>query len=468
MPKHYFAAMTRNTTSLIGTALVVGSLTLMLSLIAIQMLGLRGGAYMGIITFIILPTVLFVGLVLILVGIRRQRKAGPPVTEGDEGVRFPVLDLNKERTRKAVIGVIGVSTISIVILAAATYQGIHVMDSTAFCGTVCHTVMQPEFTAHQRSPHARVACADCHIGPGADWFVKSKLSGAWQVVSVALGLYPTPVPTPIENLRPARETCEQCHWPTTHIGDLLKVKSVYTDDEANTELKTAVLLKVGGLAGRESSGIHWHVNPEIQIRYRASHDRQIIYDVELTDEKGNVKVFRPEQETPEDAGDWRVMDCIDCHNRPTHRYNMPMDEVDNAMAQGYMDKSLPYLKRESMRVLEAQYVSHEEAKAGISREIRKFYQEKYPEIADTKNAEIEKAIRELQVIYTSNVFPEMKVAWGTYPDNSQHFDSPGCWRCHDRKHEADDGEKISRKCSLCHTILAQEEENPEILDTLNP
>jgi len=467
MPKHYFAAMTRNTVSLAGTALVVSSLTLMVSLIAIQMIGLRGGAYMGIITFIVMPTVLFVGLVLIFVGIRRERKRGERVTEGDEG-RFPILDLNLERTRKAVIGVIGVSTVSVVILAAATYQGIHVMDSTAFCGTVCHTVMQPEFTAHQRSPHARVACADCHIGPGADWFVKSKLSGAWQVVSVAFGLYPSPIPTPIENLRPARDTCEQCHWPTTHIGDTLKVKTVYTDDEPNTELKTAVLLKVGGLAGRESSGIHWHVNPEIQIRYRASHDRQNIYDVELTDADGNVKVFRPEEETPEDASDWRVMDCIDCHNRPTHRYRLPMDEVDEAMAKGYMDKTLPYLKRESMRVLDAQYIGHEEAKAAIARELRQFYQENYPEVADAKNAEIEKAIRELQIIYTSNVFPDMNVTWGTYPDNSGHFDSPGCWRCHDRKHKAEDGKKISRNCGMCHTILAQEEEEPEILDTLNP
>jgi hypothetical protein len=133
-----------------------------------------------------------------------------------------------------------------------------------------------------------------------------------------------------------------------------------------------------------------------------------------------------------------------------------------------MDKTLPYVKRESMRLLEAQYVSHEEAKAAISRGLRAFYQERYPEVADSKNAEIEKAIKELQVIYTSNVFPEMKVAWGTYPDNSGHFDSPGCWRCHDRKHKTSEGEKISRNCGLCHTILAQEEENPEILQTLNP
>jgi nitrate/TMAO reductase-like tetraheme cytochrome c subunit len=467
MAKHYFAAMTRNKTSLAGTGLVIGSLTLMLSLIAIQTIGLRGGAYIGIITFIVLPSILALGLALIYIGIRRQRKLGESIGLKESGA-FPVVDLNQERTRKAILGVVGVGTISLVVLAAATYKGVEVMDSTPFCGTVCHTVMQPEFTAHQRSAHARVACADCHIGPGADWFVKAKISGAWQLVAVTFNLYPTPVPTPVHNLRPARETCEQCHWPATFVGDLLKVKSVYTDDEANTELKTAVLLKVGGLAGRAASGIHWHVNPDVKIRYRSSEDRQTIYDVELTQPDGTVKLFKPADETPADAAEWRVMDCIDCHNRPGHNFQLPIDEVDSAMASGYMDKTLPYLKRESMKLLKADYVDQEAAKAGIAQGLTGFYTSIYPEVATEKSAEIDRAVKELQEIYTSNVFPQMKVTWGTYPNNTQHFESPGCWRCHDRKHKTEDGDKISRDCGLCHTIIAQEEENPELLQQLNP
>jgi hypothetical protein len=466
MPKHYFAAMTRNKTSLVGTALVGGSLTLILSLVAVQFLGLRGGAYLGIITFVLLPGVLLLGLILIPVGIRRARKRAPSAAPGEQ-YRFPILDLNNEGTLKSMVGLLGLSTVSIVVLAAATYKGIEVMDSTAFCGTVCHTVMQPEYTAHARSPHARVACAECHIGPGADWFVKSKLSGAWQLVAVALNLYPRPIATPIGNLRPARETCEVCHWPTTFVGDKLRVKTVYTDDESNTALKTAVLLRVGGLAGRESSGIHWHVNPGVQIRYRASADRQTIYDVELRNPDGKIKLFRA-GETPKEAAGWRTMDCLDCHNRPTHRFSMPIDEVDRAIAKGYMDKSLPFLKRESIRVLKADYPNQDVAKATIARELRAFYKTTYPQVADESNVAVEQAIRELQEIYTSNVFPEMKVTWGTYPDNIQHFDSPGCWRCHDRKHKTEGGEKISRDCGLCHTVLAEEEQNPEILKTLEP
>lgn len=467
MAKLYFASLTRNKTSLVGSALLLGSMTMIFSLIVIQFMGLRGGAYLGIITFLVLPMLAGIGLVMILIGIRRARTRGPLSDAEAAKAPFPVLDFNNVRTRKATLGLIGLSTVSFVVLAGASYKGLEVMDSVEFCGTACHTVMQPEFTAHQRSPHARVACADCHIGPGADWFVKSKLSGAWQVIAVTLKIYPTPIPTPIANLRPSRETCEQCHWPTTFFGDLLKIKSVYTDDEPNTELKTAVLLKVGGLAGRKSSGIHWHVNPDVQIRYRSNADRQVIYDVELTRPDGTVEVFRTE-DTPADASDWRIMDCIDCHNRPTHRYHMPMDEVDNAMANGYMDKSLPYIKRESMRVLQVEYKDHAEATEAIDREIRDFYAKNYPDIAGAKADAIDRSIQELVVIYTSNVFPQMKVTWGTYPDNSGHFDSPGCWRCHDRKHKTDDGKKITRDCGVCHTILAQEEQNPEILETLNP
>ncbi len=467
MPKLYFAALTRNKTSLVGSALLLGALMIMFSLITIQIIGLRGGAYLGIITFLLMPMIAAIGLVMILIGIRRARTIGPLSDAAARRAPYPVLDFNRERTRKATLGLIGLTTVSAVLLAAATFKGVDVMDSTEFCGTTCHTVMQPEATAHQRSPHARVACADCHIGPGAGWFVKSKLSGAWQVIAVTLKLYPTPIKTPIENLRPSRETCEQCHWPTTFFGDLLKVKSVYTDDEPNTELKTAVLLRVGGLAGRKSSGIHWHVNPDVTIRYRASEDRQSIYDVELTRPDGTIDVFKTD-EAPEELGPWRTMDCIDCHNRPTHRYSMPMDEVDNAMANGYMDKSLPYMKRESMRVLQTEYKDHAEATETIGREIRGFYAENYPDIASSQVEGIDKSIKELVVIYTSNVFPKMKVTWGTYPDNSGHFDSPGCWRCHDRKHKTDDGKKITRDCGVCHTILAQEEQDPEILRTLNP
>lgn len=469
MAKDFFAALTRNTISLVGTAMVVASATLIITLFVIQQIGFEGGAYLGLITFVALPMVLMTGLVMIPFGISRERKRlAAAAAEGEEAVaRFPVLDLNLERTRKNVIMFLVFTTFSIVVLGSATYKGVHIMDSVAFCGTVCHTVMQPEYTAHQRSPHARVPCADCHIGPGADWFVKSKISGSWQLIAVSLDIYPTPIPTPIHNLRPARETCEQCHWPTNFVGDLLRVKKVYAEDEVNTEAQTAVLLRVGGLAGRENSGIHWHVNPKVKIRYRSDESRENIYDVELTREDGSVVTYNA-GDVPEDAMEWRRMDCVDCHNRPSHQYRMPDDEVDLAMGSGEMDKTLPFVKRESMRLLQAGYESHDQAREQIPAGLTAFYAAEYPEVAAEKADAINRAGDELVEIFTSNVFPAMKVDWGTYPNHIGHQDTPGCFRCHDRKHKSEEGDRISRKCDTCHTLLADEEVDSEILKTLNP
>jgi hypothetical protein len=462
MARHFFAALVRNTISLIGTALAVASLTLFITLFVVQSLGLEGGAYLGIFTFIFLPIIFLTGLILIPIGIRRQHKL--EAESKGSSAHFPVFDLNHEKTRKGIIIFVALTLFNIVVLAAATFEAVEVMDSTAFCGTVCHTVMQPEYTAHQRSPHARVDCADCHIGPGAEWFVKAKISGSWQLIAVALDLYPTPIPTPIHNLRPARETCEQCHWPTKHASDTLQVKSVYKDDEPNTELKTAVLLKVGGKAGRDFTGIHWHVSRDVEIRFQSNESREKIYQLEMTKPDGSVIVYKSNEEAPEDANHFRIMDCVDCHNRPTHRYDLPDDAVDGAMANGLIDSSLPFVKRESMRVLQGGYDSHEAAAAQIEQEITNYYQEAYPEIAAEKAPQITQAVAELNEIYSSNVFPAMKVDWGTYPDHSGH---DGCFRCHGRL-KTEEGEGIPRNCGFCHSVLAWEEQDPEILRTINP
>jgi len=341
-----------------------------------------------------------------------------------------------------------------------------VMESTAFCGTACHSVMQPEFTAFQRSPHARVDCVDCHIGPGADWFVKSKISGAWQLVAVAFDLYPRPVPTPIHNLRPARETCEQCHWPEKFVGDKLRVSTHFEEDETNTETKTALLLKVGGIQGRESRGIHWHVDPQNRIRYLSDASRETIYDVELSLPDGSKRVYR-KGDAPEDAV-WRDMDCVDCHNRPTHIYRQPEDEVDLALDEGRIDRNLPFIKREALKELLIEYDSHEAARDGIANAIDAFYSTEYPEVHSGQAAAIEAASGQLGDIYTSNIFPTMNVYWDTYPDHIGHESSPGCFRCHDRRHRTEDRERISKDCETCHTVLAEREENPAILEQLLP
>ncbi len=478
----FFIALTRNAISLVGAAITTAAALLILTLFAIGLVGHEGGPYIGILAYLILPAIFLVGLALIPVGIvRERRRERAAEARGEPAPTFPVVDLNRKPTRKAVLVFLAMSGVNLVILATATYKGVEVMDSTEFCGQACHTVMDPEFTTYQSSPHARVKCVECHIGPGANWFVKSKLSGAWQVVAVAFDLYPRPIPTPVENLRPARETCEQCHWPTKFVGDRLKVLTHYAEDEQNTELKSVLLLRVGGIQGRKSHGIHWHVDPANRIRYRADATRETIHEVELTLPDGTVKRWLPPQRAangqaaeqgaagaPEVEPEWREMDCVDCHNRPTHVYKLPDRSIDEAIAEGRLDRSLPYIRREGLRALEESYASHDEARQAIAERITAFYRENYPELASSDGPRIAEAAGVLGDIYCRNVFPTMNIGWGTYPNHIGHTSFDGCFRCHNDEHATADGETISQDCSTCHSLLAMEEEQPEILGQLQP
>ena len=466
MFKNFLVSITRNAISLIGTAIAVASLVLMASLFVMERLGFEGGPYIGILTYLILPAIFVIGLILIPIGalIWRRRVQGMP--EGADVPVLPVFDLNNAKTRKWLLIFTGATMFNIIILASATYKGVHVMETVEFCGLACHSVMEPEHTAHARSPHSRVACADCHIGPGADWFVKSKLDGAWQLVSVAFDLYPRPVPTPLHDLRPARDTCEQCHWPTKFVGDQLRVIKHYDEDEANTEKTTALLLKVGGQQATRSHGIHWHVDRDVSIRYRSDETREEIYEVELTHE-GTVTTYA-DRRAPEDGGMWREMDCVDCHNRPTHIYDSPGPAVDNAISAGLIDRSLPYVKREGLRIIQGDYESHEAAGEAITEQLMAFYAESYPDIAATNAEVIDAAAKALSDAYSVNVFPNMNVEWDTYPDHIGHEQSDGCFRCHKRSMRTADRQQISSDCETCHVLLAEDEEDPQILTVLNP
>jgi hypothetical protein len=469
MIHNFVSVITRHWVSLVGAIIALVALVMILMLIGLQLTGFDGGAYLGIVTYMLLPMLFGFGLVLIPVGVwLRRRQEAAAASHHEKAPRgLPVIDLNDERTRGVVVVSVVVAMVATVLIGSATVKGIHEMESVAFCGTVCHTVMEPEHTAFLRSPHSKITCADCHIGAGADWFVKSKISGSWQLVSVAFNLYPTPVPTPVHSLRPARDTCEQCHWPTKHVGDQLRVKTKFAADEANTETKTVMVMKVGGQQGSASTGIHWHVDRGVQIRYLTDTTRQKIYDIELVSADGKKRTYKTEDK-PDVPVEWRQMDCVDCHNRPAHIFYSAEQELNRAMEEGRIDKSLPFVKREGLRVLqEGKYASKEEAKAGIAKEIESFYKTKHTEVSTAKATQITAAAAAIGEIYSWNVFPKMKVTWGTHINNLGHSDeAPGCFRCHDKKHTADDGAKIGRNCKTCHVVLAEDEADPEILKTL--
>ena len=466
MIKHFFSAITGNIVSLIGTVLVVVSLLLMLALLVMQAMGFEGGAYLGILTFVVMPMLFLLGLALIPLGLWwRKRKDAKLAAAGKDVGHLPVIDLNKESTRGVLVTFVALAIPVLALAAGLTFKAVHYMDSDEFCGMACHKVMEPEFTAFQRSPHARVGCAGCHIGPGAQWFVKAKISGSWQLVAVMFDLYPRPIPTPVHSLRPSDGTCEQCHWPAKFLGDRLKVRTHFAEDEANTELKTALMVKVGGKQAGTSHGIHWHTDPNHVLRYRADPTREKMYEIELTDRiAGSKKLFKSEEPAPEGT-EWRTMDCVDCHNRASHIYRTPQWEIDQALSDGRIDRSLPFIKREGMRIItEKDYASHAEARAGIAAAVQEYYAKNHPD--RTGSPSIEQAGKALGDAWAWNNFPHMKVKWNTYPNHIGHQDSPGCFRCHDNKHKTDTGEKIGKKCSTCHNVVAEEESDSAVLQEL--
>ncbi len=440
---------------LLGSALATVTASGLLLMMGLGLVGYHGGPYAGILTFMVLPALFVVGLLLIPVGLWWQRRRGTRSAE------LPVVDLNKAHIRNSVLLFLGLSVINVGILGTAGVHSIHVLDSTEFCGTACHRVMEPEYVAYLRSPHSRVECVECHIGEGASWFVKSKLSGAWQVVSVNLDLYPRPIEAPIHNLRPARDTCEQCHWPTRFVGDRLQVRTHYAEDEASTELKTVTLLKVGGIQGREGEGIHWHVDPEVEVRFLSDRSREHVYDVVLVERDGSETLFSGPEPPAEAELEWRTMDCVDCHNRPTHIYQYPEEALDLALLEGRISRELPFIRKHGLAALQAEYPTHDEARTGISAELRAHY-------PDQDEALVAQTAEVLGELYTTNVFPKMNITWGTYPSHLGHQQSPGCFRCHDGQHVTEGGEAISMDCAQCHTLLAMSQEDPPILEQLNP
>ncbi len=457
----------RHPLSLAGAALATISGVLVTALFSASFLGFGGSPYLGVVAYIVLPSLLVLGLLLIPLGMALQRRRRVRLAAAGKAERpLPIIDLNRPRTRTVALVFLALTTVNVLIIVAASYRGIEVMDSAAFCGS-CHSVMDPEAAAHRRSPHARVRCVECHIGPGASWFVKSKLSGSWQLVSVTFGLYPRPIPTPVQNLRPARETCEDCHWPTKFVGDRLKVLTRHADDAGNTPLKTVFLLHVGGAQGTRTKGIHWHVDPGVRIRYFADSKREKIGMVELSGPGGTRRSYEVKGE-PVSGGRWREMDCVDCHNRPTHVFQSPEEEVDAAIEAGRIDRALPFVRREAVKALRAAYPSADAARAGVRAQLTDFYAKADPARAGERAAAVEKAAQELGDMWALNVWPGMKIGWGTYPTFLGHEAAPGCFRCHDGDHAAKDGRTISGECDLCHQLLAQEEKDPPVLRQLAP
>ena len=448
-------SLARHPIALTGAALVTVSAVLFLFVYLLEVLGFSTNPYIEMVFFLGMPGIFVFGLLLIPIGMYREhrKRLGGYVRPAG----WPVVNLNDPRHLRIAAIVSALTLVNLFIVALAGFQGVHYMDSVPFCGQVCHEVMQPQFVSYQGGPHARVACVQCHIGPGAPWFVRSKLSGARQLYAVMFNTHSRPIPSPVKNLRPARDTCEQCHWPEKFHGDTIRAFREYGNDQPNTESVTAMRLHVGG--GSDSigrvKGIHWHTSRSTRIEYIASDEkRQVIPWVRLTRPDGTVKEWIADGVSSDalGAGERRVMDCVDCHNRPSHTFAASAERaVDQAIARGEIDRSLPFVRREAVRVLKTSYPTQDAAFASVQRSLLAFYQGQELGVLPARRAEVDRAVQAVQRLYGRNVFPEMKVSWGAYANNLGHMDFPGCFRCHDDTHKASDGSTIAQDCEMCHT-----------------
>lgn len=450
--------------------------------------------YIGIFTYLLFPPFFILGLAIIPIGVyrlKKQKKQENPEVEFWDWFKGELSEVSVRRVKSVAYIVVFLTIANVIILSTAGSFGISYMDRPRFCGEVCHSVMNPEYSSYLRSPHARVKCVQCHVGSGFQSFVQSKIDGLRQVISLATDTYERPIPTPVFNLRPAREICETCHWPEKFWGSKLMPNLSYGYDEANTPIWTPVLLNIGGgeSGSNQSQGIHWHVMEENTMFYQASdHTREGILWVTYKADENQQRTFSLDGREIESATldlqneNVRRLDCMDCHNRPTHIFKNPDEAVDEAMDNQNLAQDLPYIKKISVQALSYDgYTSVEQACQSIENTVSTFYQSQYPEIKEFRAHDIQQAVNTLCEIYTNNIFPQMNIGWNTYPVFIGHPDpwfaqeeaieqelrgnvSRGCFRCHNDRMRAEDGQIISGNCQLCHKILRGMTTDPQKLE----
>ena len=376
--------------------------------------------------------------------------------------RWPIIsiDLGKPAQRwKFALSLFGLFIVAIGFLIGGI-QGYVYTESSEFCGTTCH-MMYPQAERYEQSAHAKVECTKCHIGPGVKPFIDSKIEGARELYMMVTNTYHRPIKSPVHNLRPARETCEGCHSPTSFTDNMIKTIHRYDDDKENTPVTTTLILKMGGvnsLTG-ESKGIHWHVSSEVYY-IALDEQRQVIAWVGIVQPDGTIKEYYSRDligmgktafvEDARAKGEVRKLDCIDCHNRAAHYIPYPEQSVDEAIEHGLISADLPFIRKNAVELLGSEYESNEQAFAAID-DLKDEYKSSDPK-------KVAQAVETITRLYESTHFPEMLLNWQTNPNNERHTPTAGCFRCHDGNHvlvnSAGTGseEVISVKCNLCHTV----------------
>lgn len=455
------------------TGAVISGVTLPVLLVftLLDVSGVVRNPYFGFVNYVVLAPLVLLGLLLVGVGMLLRRD--------EEDIGLFTYEYIKEqltlpgrfsRIRKLIFLVGGLGGGTLFLVALISYSGIQYTNSVAFCGQFCHTVMEPQYTAFRNSPHSQVTCAQCHLGAASSWSAGAKLSGIKQIFAVAFDTYSRPIIAASGKLRPTRETCEQCHRPDKFHGDKLYVKDQFLADEANSHVQTVLLMKIGsgGYQGRKAQGIHWHVSPSNKVSYRATGPNlEKISEVRLHREDGSETVYLSgAPEAGQGHGQMRVMDCMDCHNRPTHVFLNAEEALDQKLLVGAIPTALPYIKKVGLDAVRQEYGSVDEARRGISDYLRVWYEKHYPQIVATRQDELRQATAGIFHAYRENVFPAMRVTWSTYANFIGHRNNSGCFRCHDGLHKSVSGQTITQACDACHIILAESDPAPEVIKIL--
>ncbi len=450
---HIIRGMWRSPLGVIGVLLTTVCATLMILGLTVEILGLSENVYISLFAFLVLPGGMVTGLLLIpIAGYLRRRQWYKYGISKDH----LQINLSDHKHRKLLIWLTALTVVFFTLLAVIGYQAYELSDSPMFCGTVCHKVMSPEYTVYQRSPHAKVSCVECHIGSGVSWFVKAKISGLRQVWGVATNNYNRPIPAPVEHLRPAQDTCQECHWPEKFSGKRVKQFVHFTNDDQTDPIITDISLHIGGRnkANNKYEGIHWHVSQGVKIEYLANEKRHDVAKVRMTAADGSTDEFiKDDVEVPANAA-WRVMDCIDCHNRPTHIFDMPEDRVDFGLYSKKINPEMVGIREDSITAITKKYTTRDEAKAQMTSVLTELQTKRHGKaFANSHKNDLQKAGDFLIESYLGNVWPQMNIQWGTYGSHLGHQRADegwGCWRCHDDEHTDAKGDTIPQNCDLCH------------------
>ena len=348
-------------------------------------------------------------------------------------------------------------------LGVAGIAGWEYSNSNAFCATMCHNVHPEEIAAHQKGAHARVNCVECHMGRSSTLHLMALKPTHMKELWGMIAGYERPITS--STLRPSREACESCHYPSAEHHDSVAVKVQYGTDPLSSESRTKLVLHTGmdSIRSGYTRGIHWHIQNEVRFVSPDPQRREIPW-VEVTKADGS-KVTYTDAETKLSAQQIaalpaRPMACFDCHNAVGHPFSNPTTVIDEAIRTGRIDRKLPDTKARAVALVEklGEITGETDARAKKIDALIAESATRAATAAEFKPAE-QKFNAVMREVLLAASFREKDFSWKSFPNHTGHSDTPGCFRCHDGKHYNDKGEAIRLQCTLCHALPEVTREN---------